>query len=298
MEKGEKVKMLLLTGTLPIEEKSLLVGKIKFDGRTLYIGEKMFGYDMISIGATAMMAAAATTCEALQLETPMAAVAGDLGQGDGSTLLYTYLTEDASSTGASTITMHYILPIRKGFMEFVEMLDYWEKRPFMIADAGSMLIAKATGSCRKFDLFTPDAGEICFLADPEAGHPAYVKSMFFAIDTTDVPYLIQEAYKYNNAPRYLLVKGPTDFIVDDGKIVYTVSEPNIPVLEPIGGTGDTITGILSALIGCGFEPIKACLIAAKANRLAGQLANPTPATRVAEIINYIGRAVRQVLNTL
>ena len=113
-----------------------------------------------------------------------------------------------------------------------------------------------------------------------------------------VPYLIQEAYKYNNAPRYLLVKGPTDFIVDDGKIVYTVSEPNIPVLEPIGGTGDTITGILSALIGCGFEPIKACLIAAKANRLAGQLANPTPATRVAEIINYIGRAVRQVLNTL
>ncbi|MEM3652517.1 MAG: hypothetical protein QXL21_05285, partial [Nitrososphaerales archaeon] len=173
--------MLLLTGTLPIEEKTLLVGTIKFDGKSLYIGNKVFGNEMVSIGATAMMAAAATTCETLQLEPPLAAVAGDLGQGDGSTLLYTYLTEDASTTGASTITMHYILPIRKGFMEFIEMLDYWEKRPFMIADAGSMLIAKATGSCKKFDLFTPDAGEICFLADPEAGHPAYVKSMFFAI---------------------------------------------------------------------------------------------------------------------
>jgi len=287
--------VLMLAGTLPIGNLNLIVGKIKFDGQTLTIGDKVIGQELISIGATAMMAASATTCEALGFESPVAAVAGDLGKGDGSALLYKYLAEEAGTTGLSTLTLHYILPQRKGFMDFMEMLDYWEKKPFLTADAGSMLIAKATGSCRKFDLFTPDAGEICFLADPEAGHPAYVKSMLFEIDTTDVPRLIQQAYEHGNAPRYLLIKGPIDFIVEEGKIIHMLKDPNIPVLEPIGGTGDTITGIVSTLIDAGYEPTKACLLAARTNRLAGQLANPTPATKVLEIVNHIGEAVKQVL---
>lgn len=287
--------MLLLTGTLPIENLSLTVGKINFDGRSLSIGDRVIGPELISIGATAMMAASATTCETLGFEQPLAAVAGDIGKGDGSALLYNYLAEEAGGAGLSTLTIHYILPQRKGFMDFIEMLDYWEKKPFAIADAGSMLIAKATGSCRKFDLFTPDAGEICFLADPEAGHPAYVKSMLFEIDTTDVPRLIQQAYEYGNAPRYLLIKGPTDFIVEEGRIIQMLKDPNIPVLEPIGGTGDTLTGIVSALIDGKYEPTKACLLAARSNRLAGQLANPSAATRVVEIVKHIGEAVKQVV---
>jgi len=286
--------MLLLTGTLPIEDRSVVVGQIKYDGRSLSLGDRTLPSSLISVGATAMMAASASTAEAMEIEPPIGVIAGDLGQGDGSASIYSYLTEEAGTLGASALTMHYILPIRKGFMEFIEMLDYWERKPFMIADAGSMLIAKATGTCGKFDLFTPDAGEICFLADPDAGHPAYVKSMLFEIDTTEVPRLIQEAYSHGNSPRYLLVKGPVDFIVDGGKIVYTLAEPNIPALEPIGGTGDTITGIVSALISGGYEPTKACLMAAKANRLAGQMANPTPATHVSEIVRHIGAAVRSV----
>lgn len=291
----EETLVLMLAGTLPIESMGLTVGKITFDGQSLSIGDKVIGQELISIGATAMMSASATTCQTLGFEPPIAAVAGDLGKGDGSALLYKYLAEEAGTVGVSTLTLHYVLPQRKGFMDFMEMLDYWEKRPFLTADAGSMLIAKATSNCRKFDLFTPDAGEICFLADPEAGHPAYVKSMLFEIDTTDVPQLIKQAYEYGNAPRYLLIKGPIDFIVEEGKIIHMLKEPNIPVLEPIGGTGDTITGIVSTLIDAGYEPTKACLLAARTNRLAGQLANPTAATKVLEIVKHIGEAVKQVL---
>jgi hypothetical protein len=290
--------MLLLSGTMPIEDKSIIAGIIKYDGQSISLGDRYIPKELGSIGAMAMMAAAAAAAEALGIEPPVGVVAGDMGQGTGSASLYSYLTEQAGGLGATAVTMHYILPIRKPFMEFVEMLDYWSKRPFMIADAGSMLIAKATNSCKKFDLFTPDAGEICFLADPEAGHPAYVKSLLFEIDTTEVPSLIEKAYANGNAPRYLLVKGPTDFIVDDGRIVYTIAEPNIPVLEPIGGTGDTITGMVSALISGGYEPMRACLIAGRANRLAGQMTNPTPATQVFEMIGHIGEAVRKTADTV
>jgi hypothetical protein len=286
--------MLLLSGTLPIEDKSLIAGTIKYDGKTISLGDRRIPEELVSLGAMAMMAASSTTAQALGIEPPMGVIAGDMGQGNGSLALYTYLTEEAGNLGASAVTMHYILPMRKPFMDFIEIVDYWQKKPFMIADAGSMLIAKATGTCKKFDLFTPDAGEICFLADPEAGHPAYVKSMLFEIDTTQVPKLIEQAYAGGNAPRYLLIKGPIDFIVDNGKVIYTISEPNIPALEPIGGTGDTITGIVSTLVSGGFEPLKACLIASRANRLAGQMANPTPATGVFEIVKHIGEAVKQV----
>jgi hypothetical protein len=290
--------MLLLSGTMPLEDKSLVAGTIRYDGQSISLGDRYIPKDLTSIGAMAMMAAAATTTQALGIEPPIGVIAGDTGQGAGSASLYSYLTEQAGGLGASALTMHYILPIRKPFLEFVEMLDYWQKRPFMIADAGSMLIAKATRSCRKFDLFTPDAGEICFLADPEAGHPAYVKSLLFEIDTTQVPTLIEKAYASGNSPRYLLIKGPTDFLVDDGKIIHTIAEPNIPVLEPIGGTGDTITGMVSALISGGYEPMKACLIAGRANRLAGQLTNPTPATPVFEIIKHIADAVERMVDTV
>jgi NAD(P)H-hydrate repair Nnr-like enzyme with NAD(P)H-hydrate dehydratase domain len=226
----------------------------------------------------------------------MSVVAGDLGDGGGSKLVYKFLTEEAGGLGPSTVTLHYILPLRNEFLSFVEMADYWAKRPFLIADAGALLIAKATRVCEKFDLFTPDAGEISFLADPEAGHPAYVKSALFEVDTTEVPKLIAQAVAEKNTPRYLLVKGPTDFIVDSGNIVHTVTEPNIPVLEPIGGTGDTLTGMVSALIAGGLDPVKACLVASRANRLAGLACNPTPATKVFEIVGHIGESVGKVLD--
>jgi hypothetical protein len=288
--------LLLLSGTLPMSSGAVAVGRVRFDRDGMRVGELEIPRRMLSIGATAMMAAALKTTEALGTEPPVSVVAGDLGQGDGSRAVYRYLTEDAGGLGPSTLTLHYILPLRNEFLAFVEMLDYWAKRPFMIADAGALLIAKATRVCERFDLFTPDAGEMAFLADPDAGHPAYVKAALFEVDTTEVPGLIAQAYAGKNSPRYLLVKGPTDYVVDGGTIVGTVSQPNIPALEPIGGTGDTITGIVSALIAGGLDPVKASLAASRANRLAGELCAPTPATRVFEIVEQIGRALEVVLD--
>jgi len=63
------------------------------------------------------------------------------------------------------------------------------------------------------------------------------------------------------------------------------------MLEPIGGTGDTLTGIVSALIHGGYAIEEAAIMAAKINRLAGELANPTPGTQVSEIIIHIPNAL-------
>ena len=282
---------------MPINDPSVTVGQVKLESSTLFIGEKQIPADSLSIGAAAMMAAALKTSQAIGSEPPMAVVAGDMGDGKGSRNVYNYLTQDAGGLGPSTVTLHYLLPLRNEFLEFVEMADYWAKRPFLIADAGALLIAKATSTCEKFDLFTPDAGEISYLADPDAGHPAYVKAALFDVDTTEVPQLVSKAYLAKNAPRYMLVKGPCDYVVENGKILDAISKPDIPVLEAIGGTGDTITGIVSSLVSSGFDPIRASTIASKANRLAGQLCNPTPATKVFEIVDKIFESVMRTINS-
>jgi NAD(P)H-hydrate repair Nnr-like enzyme with NAD(P)H-hydrate dehydratase domain len=66
-------------------------------------------------------------------------------------------------------------------------------------------------------------------------------------------------------------------------------------MEAIGGTGDTITGIVAALIEAGWEVAEAAVAAARINRLAGQYATPTPASSVTELIRHIPRAVSEIL---
>jgi len=70
-----------------------------------------------------------------------------------------------------------------------------------------------------------------------------------------------------------------------------VDSPVEEALEAIGGTGDTLTGLVSALIEAGYKTAQAAIPAAKINRLAGHLARPSPATQVAEIIGYIPEAL-------
>ncbi len=54
-------------------------------------------------------------------------------------------------------------------------------------------------------------------------------------------------------------------------------------MEAIGRTGDTLTGIVTALIASGNDIDKAAVLAAQSNRLAGQYARPTPATQLLDI---------------
>jgi NAD(P)H-hydrate repair Nnr-like enzyme with NAD(P)H-hydrate dehydratase domain len=110
-----------------------------------------------------------------------------------------------------------------------------------------------------------------------------------------VPELITRSYEHDNAARCLLVKGKRDYIANREGILATVDEPLVEALEPVGGTGDTVTGIVSALVASGMGVEEAALLAARVNRLAGLYANPTPATQVIGLIRHIPRAMAELL---
>ncbi len=156
-----------------------------------------------------------------------------------------------------------------------------------------MYAAKMSGQARRYDLFTPDVGELAFLADEIAPHPFYTRG-FILHEDNQVPDLIRRAYDHDNAARHLLVKGCVDYVAHDGQIVTSVHQP---VAEAMGGTGDTLTGIVAALVASGMNIPKAGEIAAETNRLAGFFAQPTPATQVIEIIRQIPKALAKVLNS-
>jgi hypothetical protein len=157
---------------------------------------------------TAMVAAAAVACRTLGIEAPYAVVAGCLGEGNGSRLLYRFLAEQAEALHPKVLSLHYLLPIRLAAEKFIQSFQQWQNKPILIADAGGMYVMKAAGLAREFDLFTPDPGEMAFLADPDAIHPAYVRHFISKVDMTEVPRLIKEAYQHRNASRVLLVTYP------------------------------------------------------------------------------------------
>jgi NAD(P)H-hydrate repair Nnr-like enzyme with NAD(P)H-hydrate dehydratase domain len=157
-----------------------------------------------------------------------------------------------------------------------------------------MYSAKAAGLASFFDVFTPDAAEMAFLADPAATHPAYVRFMLFN-DMERMPDLIKAAYQHENAARLMLVKGAVDYVVRSGDIIKTINEPDIPMMEPIGGTGDTITGMIAAFVYAGLETHEAAIIASRANRMAGKMAEVNPATRVSRVIEYLPAVFKKYL---
>ena len=143
--------------------------------------------------------------------------------------------------------------------------------------------------------FTPDAGELAFLADELAPHPFYTRG-FILHQNGNVRDLIRQAYQHHNAAKYLLVKGESDVIANENQVVQTVDHPSVEAMEAIGGTGDTITGVLSVLCGAGFEPADAAVLTARANRWAGYYANPNPATQVTELIEKIPQALNKMID--
>jgi len=225
---------------------------------------------------------------------PQCVVAGDIGKRSGSRLIYRYLSNHLPKMDATVLVLHYIIPDLGLHNQMMMAIRKMKARPSLIGDAGFMYVAKASGQAPFYDLFLPDLGELAFLSDDKAAHPAYTRGFLTKLE--DNPdKLIEHAYDSGNAPQYLCVKGKTDYICNSGKIVETIDEPLIEELEAIGGTGDTITGIVAALIHHGFSTTQSCTIACKANRRAGQIVNPTPATQIAEIIAKIPQALSEIL---
>jgi NAD(P)H-hydrate repair Nnr-like enzyme with NAD(P)H-hydrate dehydratase domain len=192
------------------------------------------------------------------------------------------------------LALHYILPDMALMRKVCKSVEGCSKKPVMIADAGSMYAAKAAGLASKFDVFTPDFCELGFLADPHAVHPAYINRHLFDTNVNQAPELVSTAYQLKNAAKLLLVKGAIDYVAKEGEILERLTEPDIPALEAIGGTGDTITGLVAAFAYAGLELHKAAIIAAKLNRMAGKLAQATPATKVWQIIAQFPAVLKNI----
>ena len=158
--------------------------------------------------------------------------------------------------------------------------------PLMVADAGFMYAAKMSGYADAYDLFTPDMGELAFLADEQAPHPFYTRGFLLA-EEDDAPALLARAQAHGNCPANLLIKGARDLIVCGGRVVHTVSRPCVPAMECIGGTGDMVTGLATAFLVKGFSVEQACLTAARLARLLAKAHDPDPGTTVGQLLESL-----------
>jgi hypothetical protein len=283
--------VLAIVGTIPDADFPLATGEVTLKGGHIYVEGRPAP---VNRGTPALMAAAIKCLDVLGLPMPYGFLAGDIGLGDGSRRLYEHLVEHLPQSDFQAITFHYLQPDVDWHNKVLFAIGKIRKRPKLIADAGFMYAAKMSGLAEEYDLFTPDAGELAFLADEEAPHPFYTRG-FILHEDQNIPELIRRAYAHRNAARRLLVKGRIDYVAGPQGMIAAIDTPSEEALEPIGGTGDTLTGILSALICGGFDIDRAALLAARANRIAGRLAAPTPMTQVAEIIARIPEALGQAL---
>lgn len=283
--------MLGLVGTIPEENFPLVSGTVLLEEDSIIIGNKRVN---VNRGTPAMIAAAVETLKYMNKPDPFCYLVGDIGNGKGCKSLYKYLETNITDTSFKTLVFHYFQPDVDLFKKVIAAIAKMPNKPILIADAGFMYVAKMGGDAPFFDLFTPDAGELAYLADEKAPHPFYTRGFILHEDNL-VPDLIKRAYQHNNAASYLLVKGEKDYVADKEGIIEVIDNPVEEVLEPIGGTGDTLTGIVSALVHSGMEIKTASAKASMVNRLAGSYAMPTPATQIYDIIKQIPRALHEVL---
>ena len=283
--------MLGIVGTVPDPGFPLVHGRprrvgdcLKVDGRSIPVHRC----------TPALLAAALSVSETIGGPEIYAFLVGDIGKGDGSRRLYQFLARHLPEFDFQVLAFHYLQPDADWHNRVMFAIEAMKRRPILIADAGFMYAAKMSGQSAGYDFFTPDVGELAFLADELAPHPFYTRG-FILHQNNHVPDLIRQAHEHGNAAACLLVKGATDFIVRQGRVVATVAQPCVDAMEAIGGTGDSLTGLLTALCGAGLDRIDAAVLAARANRQAGCLAGPTPATQVVELIDKIPQALSLLL---
>lgn len=284
--------MLAIIGTVPDQDFPLAEGDVGMGDDEIYIQGKRVS---VNRGTPALLASAIKACEVLDVPGPFGYLVGDIGRGDGSRRLYEHLTRNLGKCDFNAIAFHYLLPDVDWHNRVLFAVEEMTQRPVLIADAGFMYVAKMSGQSYEYDLFTPDIGELAFLADEEAPHPFYTRG-FILHEENRIPELISRAYRHRNAARCLLVKGEKDYVADSEGIRAVVDHPSEEAMEAIGGTGDTVTGIAAALIEWGMPVHDAAIAAIRANRLAGSYAKPTPATQVKEIVEHIPRALEEILH--
>jgi len=284
--------MLGVVGTVPDSGFPLVHGKVRLVDGHITIEDRSIAVDRCT---PALLAAALKAAECIGGPEIHAFLVGDIGKGDGSRRLYRFLERHLSEFDFEVLTFHYLQPDVDWHNRVLFAVQEMRRRPLLIADAGFMYAAKMSGQSACYDVFTPDIGELAFLADEMAPHPFYTRGFILHRSDDDVPDLIRQAYRHRNAAACLLVKGRTDHIADERRVIATVDCPAFEAMEAIGGTGDTLTGLLTVLCGAGMAPADAAVAAARINRWTGCYADPDPATQVARLIEHIPRAWSNVL---
>mgnify|MGYP000430468594 CR=1 FL=1 len=282
---------LLLAGTIPRDTIDLITGEARIAGGRLYIGDCEVS---LMRGTAAMVGAACAVAAFWGDPCPQTVIGGDIGTQTGSRNIYRYLIKNLPAQDVAVLGLHYIIPDIALHNQVCAAVQKMKRRPVLIADAGFMYVAKASGRAPFYDLFLPDLGELAFLADDRAMHPAYTRGFLTTLEEAP-EQLLKRAFSTGNAARSVCVKGDIDRVCVGGHIIETIAHPIIEALEPIGGTGDTITGLAAALAAHGCTIVAACRIACTVNRIAGQMAKATPATQISELISHIPAALEEVL---
>lgn len=272
--------MIVLIGTIPYKT-GVYIGEAKIENHLLNVGGARFP---IERGTAAMAASCLQVCIFYGLPMPLCVFGGDISDGKGTDMMFQEVNANIDRFDPDVITLHYMFPKIAYGEPFVNKVSSLLKKPQIIADAGGMYLMKTISRSQLCDVFTPDEGELLFLADEFAAHPLYVRSdLLRQVRNTDA--LVESAYWHKNAARTLVVKGAVDRVYKDGRMVKQCREPNIPAMEAIGGTGDTITGMLSGLRYRKDDDseYKALIV----NRLIGKKLNCTAATQIGEFIAAI-----------
>ena len=185
--------MWIIAGTIPDPDFSLLVpegpaprsaslseaGLHLPDGRTVPVER----------GTAALAATALQTCAALGCTPPALLLAGDTGSGSGSRRLYAWLEKALPALAPRGLTFHYLFPDVDWHNRLLLAVRELENAPLMVADAGFMYVAKMSGYADAYELFTPDVGELAFLADEKAPHPFYTRGFLLA-EEQNIPVLL------------------------------------------------------------------------------------------------------------
>jgi ADP-dependent NAD(P)H-hydrate dehydratase / NAD(P)H-hydrate epimerase len=269
--------VIVLIGTVPYKT-GVYIGTSRIENDYIIVDNIHFP---IERGTAAMAASCCQVCSFYGLQMPICIFGGDTSDGKGTDLMFREVNDNIEKYNPDIITLHYLFPKIAYGAPLIAKIASLSKKPQLIADAGGMYLIKTIKKSELFDVFTPDQGELLFLADEFAPHPLYVRTeMLDHLNQTSS--LVETAYRNKNAAKTLVIKGAIDYIYEGGILVKECHGPNIPAMEAIGGTGDTITGMVSALrYRKDTNPdYKALMV----NRLIGQRINCTPATQINEFI--------------
>ena len=286
--------MWCIAGSIPDADMSLCLpeGPLRVQGDQLCLPD---GRSVpVERGTAALAATAVLACTALGTEAPRALLAGDRGSGDGSRQVYAWLTEHAAALAPHGLTFHYLFPDVDWHNRVLMALQDLPSPPLLLADAGFMYAAKMSGYADAYDLFTPDVGELAFLADENAPHPFYTRGFLLA-EEQHIPPLLRRVLAHGNCPRHLLIKGAADHVVCEGTVRAVVDSPSVPAMECIGGTGDIVTGLVTAFAAAGWPLCAACLAACRTARYLAAHCAPQPDTPVGRLIPHLPEVLTPAL---